>query len=562
MNVLIVDDDADMAGLLAAVCEADGHEATACGSSRSAIDHLAANPVHLLITDIAMAPPDGLELVRTARSMQPEILAIAVTGYWGRYTLPEVLATGALDLMFKPFRVEELRARLAMAAERRRMAIEEKSRARRVAFSMEKVRVLMIDESSDGAQDLRGILSDRDDGLFEILHVRNLEEAKSHLGREGVDVILLDLERPGFPGLQAVERVHGAAPNVPLVVLTARRGDREAVAGVMQAGAQDYVVKGALSEHPLQRVLLHAIERQRLQADSDSVRQQQQQLREELVLHELQLKDEFMSHVSHELRSPLTAVHQFSTILMDELSGPLTPDQRDALRVILRNVQQLESMIDDLLETTRMQTGKLSIELQSVLPSEVVADALDTLKGPAQLKDIGLVSEVDDDLPTAYADPVRTRQILNNLIGNAVKFTAEGGSVIVRAGFDNDPSFLRFEVKDTGCGLSPENAERVFERLYQVKEVARSGRKGLGLGLFICKELVARQGGRIWVTSEVGKGSSFFFTLPVFGRNTPLTTSEHMIRRDLLARVEAPPGREAVEPGGMNGQEKDSHRRR
>ena len=544
MKVLIVDDDVDMAELLRTVCESDGHEATACSSSRDATEHLKRDQVDLLITDIAMAPPDGLELVRTARAMQPGLMAIAVTGYWGRYTLPEVLATGALDLMFKPFRVEEMRARLAMASERRRMALEEKGRAKRITFSMERVRVLLVAARAEDAADIRSALADRDVGIFEVTQVPTLDEAMRYLGREGVDIILLDLglEATGGSALGAVERVHEAAPGVPLVALTTHQTDRAAAARVLQAGAQDTVVKGRLNEHPLQRVLIHAIERQRLLADSESIRQQQQQLREELVLHELQLKDEFMSHVSHELRSPLTAVHQFSTILMDGLAGPLTSEQQDALRVILRNINQLESMINDLLETTRMQTGKLSIELQSVLPSEVVADAIDTLRGPAMAREIRLSFDVDDDLPTAYADPVRTRQILINLVGNAVKFTPAGGSVTAHAGLDNDPSFLRFEVSDTGPGLGAEHTARIFERLYQVKSAVQAGRKGLGLGLFICKELVSRQGGRIWVRSELGKGSTFIFTLPVFGPNTPLTTRDHMIKHDLLARVDGPHG--------------------
>ncbi|MEO8501384.1 MAG: response regulator [Vicinamibacteria bacterium] len=560
MKVLIVDDDVDMAELLASVCEADGHDASWRTTSKDAIEHLNDHPVDLLITDIAMAPPDGLELVRTARQMQPDLMAIAVTGYWGRYTLPEVLATGALDLMFKPFRVEELRARLAMASERHRMAREEKGRARRITFSMAQVRVLLIAESVEASDELRNVLADRDGGLFEVTRVPTLEDAMGYLGREGVDIVLLDLDTTGPVATGTIERVHAAAPGLPLVVLTAERTDRNAAAQVLQAGAQDYVAKGSLMEHPLQRVLLHAIERQRLQADSESIRQQQQQLREELVLHELQLKDEFMSHVSHELRSPLTAVQQFSTILMDELAGPLTGDQKEALRVILRNVHQLEAMIEDLLETTRMQTGKLSIELQSVLSSEVVADAIDTLRVPAQLKDVELAFEVEEDLPTAYADPVRTRQILINLLGNAVKFTPAGGSVTASAAFDNDPAFLRFEVSDTGPGMDLEHTERIFERLYQVKGAAQAGRKGLGLGLFICKELVSRQGGRIGVTSGLGKGSSFWFTLPVFGPHTPLTTRDHMIKRDLLARVEGPDGPiTAVREGGIDGQEENSH---
>ena len=249
-----------------------------------------------------------------------------------------------------------------------------------------------------------------------------------------------------------------------------------------------------------------------------------------------------MSHVSHELRSPLTAIHQFSTILMDGLAGPLVDDQKEALRVILRNIYQLESMIEDLLEITRMQNGKLRIDLQSVLVSEVIEDGIDTLRGVAQAKEVALTREIADGLPTAYADPVRTRQVLINLIGNALKFTPTGGVVTVRAGLDEEPGFVRFEVEDTGCGIAAESTARIFERLYQVREPGQAGRKGLGLGLFICRELVDQQGGRIWVRSELGRGSSFFFTLPVFTRNTPLTTREFLIKRDLIARVEGPDG--------------------
>lgn len=543
MRVLIVDDDEAMAEMLASVCESDGHEARACGSSAEATSYLEGNAVDLLITDIAMAPPDGLELVRSARALQPDLMAIAVTGYWGRYSLPEVLATGALDLMFKPFRVEELRARLAMAAERRRMSVEEKGRALRIAVSLERARVLLIDDNATDAEALKTILADRDGGLFELTHASTLDEGMAFLAREGVDIVLLDFDLEGEAGgLSGMDRIHTAAPGVAVVVLTSHYTDPSAAARVLQAGGQDYVVRGHLSDHPLQRVLLHAIERQRLLVDSDAMRRQRQQLREELVLHELKIKDEFMSHVSHELRSPLTAIHQFSTILMDGLAGPLIDDQKDALRVIIRNIYQLESMIDDLLEVTRMQNGKLRIDLQSVLVSEVIDDGVDTLCGVAQGKEVALTREIADGLPTAYADPVRTRQVLINLIGNALKFTPTGGTVIVRAGLADEPGFIRFEVEDTGCGIAPESAARIFERLYQVKEPSQAGRKGLGLGLFICRELVDQQGGRIWVRSEPGRGSSFFFTLPVFTKDTPLTTRDVLVKRDLIARVEGPDG--------------------
>lgn len=403
--------------------------------------------------------------------------------------------------------------------------------------------MLLIDDNQADAKILESILADPEGGLFDLAHASTLDEGLAVLARDAADVVLLDFDLEGEAGgLAGMDRIHTAAPGVAVVVLTSHDTDPSAAARVLQAGAQDYILRGHLNDHPLQRVLLHAIERQRLLVDSDAMRQQRQQLREELVLHELQLKDEFMSHVSHELRSPLTAIHQFSTILMDGLAGPLVDDQKEALRVILRNIYQLESMIDDLLEITRMQNGKLRVELQSVLVSEVIEDGIDTLRGVAQGKGVALTRDIADGLPTAYADPVRTRQVLINLIGNALKFTPSGGWVTVRAARDEEPGFIRFEVKDSGCGIAPESTARIFERLYQVKEPGQAGRKGLGLGLFICRELVDQQGGRIWVNSEPGRGSSFFFTLPVFTRHTPLTTREFLVKRDLIARVEGPDG--------------------
>jgi anti-sigma regulatory factor (Ser/Thr protein kinase) len=235
------------------------------------------------------------------------------------------------------------------------------------------------------------------------------------------------------------------------------------------------------------------------------------------LLHQIRFKDEFLSHVSHELRSPLTAIKQFTTILLGGLAGPLNDEQREFQEIVLKNVLQLQAMIDDLLEVTRLETGKLSVEPEKASIAEAVADALNTLQGLAVAKGVTLRSEVGSDVPAAYADRARLRQILIILLDNAIKFTAERGAVTVRAlRRPQDPLFLHVEVSDTGCGISPEMIARIFERLYQVEGAAESSRKGLGLGLYICKELVSRQGGTIHIESTPGVGSIFSFTLPVF----------------------------------------------
>jgi signal transduction histidine kinase len=231
----------------------------------------------------------------------------------------------------------------------------------------------------------------------------------------------------------------------------------------------------------------------------------------------LQLKDEFLSNVSHELRSPLTSIYSFSSIIADGLAGATNQEQDEYLGIIQRNVRQLQSMIEDLLAVTAGRTGKLNIQPEETSLSEAILDAIHTVEANATAKGIKLSWFATPNLPRAFADPVRVLQVLTILCDNAIKFTPSGGLVKVEAKvFEKTPDLLLVEVSDTGCGIKPEVAERIFEYLYQVTESSQAGRKGLGLGLHIAKELVTRQGGSIWVTSTPGTGSVFSFTVPIY----------------------------------------------
>ena len=229
------------------------------------------------------------------------------------------------------------------------------------------------------------------------------------------------------------------------------------------------------------------------------------------------LQDRFLSHVSHELRTPLAAIYFFLTNVLDGLFGELTPDQRENLLLALDNSKQLKYMVGDLLESTRAEADRFSVACQPVSPPKLVSQVFSTCRANAAAKNIGLCSELAPDTPYLWADPSRVRQILVNLIDNAIKYTPEGGAVTVgNPLFGEDRQFLCLSVSDTGCGISPENCELIFDRLSQVKSATEASRNGLGLGLFVVRELVLRHGGRIWVDSQLGQGSSFYFTLPLF----------------------------------------------
>jgi PAS domain S-box-containing protein len=231
----------------------------------------------------------------------------------------------------------------------------------------------------------------------------------------------------------------------------------------------------------------------------------------------MSLQEQFLSHVSHELRTPLTAIYFFTTNLLEGVVGDVTVAQRQHLEFTLENVKQLKDMVSDLLDVSRIETLKLAVDPQHTEVNGLISEVIRTCCANAKLKNITVVADCRQSVPAAWADRSRVRQILINLIDNAIGFTPYGGTITVGVQtLEDDCSFLHLTVADTGCGISPENCLAVFDRLAQVKSVADSSRKGLGLGLFIAKELVSRQGGRIWVESQVGRGSTFHFTIPVF----------------------------------------------
>jgi signal transduction histidine kinase len=382
------------------------------------------------------------------------------------------------------------------------------------------LQVLVVEDNAGDARLLREMFSNELPGSFEVTHLLRMSDALIHLAKRATDIVLLDMGLPDGHGLDTVRRARAVAPGVPLIVLTGL--DDEALAAeAMREGAQDYLIKGQIENRALPRALRHAIERHRMQTETDLIR-----------THQLRFKDEFLSHVSHELRSPLNAIYQFVSILLDKLAGDLKPEQHQYLEIVLRNVKQLQAMIDDLLEVTRVQAGKLTIELQCTSVSDAIAYTVNTLQGTAAVKGIALSTDIAGCLPLVCADPTRVRQILIILVDNAIKFTPANGAVKVKACMlEADANLLLVEVSDSGCGINPGLTEQIFERLFQASDPALSARQGLGLGLYICKELVTRQGGHIWATSTPGHGAVLSVTLPVFSLPDLIAPALRRVRR-------------------------------
>jgi signal transduction histidine kinase len=345
---------------------------------------------------------------------------------------------------------------------------------------------------------------------------------------------LLDLNLPDSHGAETFRRVLEHSPNVPVVVLSGH--DDEALAAkAIHQGAQDYLVKGNISSKHLERSIRYAVERQGLLRALEMTQKQQ-----------LEFKNQFLSHVSHELRTPLTCIHQYVTLLLDGLAGPVSPDQSDHLKTVLKSVNQLHAMIRDLLEATRAEGGKMRVDTRCITLGELAQQAVAMLHPTASEKQIGLEIGLDQRMPLIQADPDRILEVLINLIDNAIKFTPSHGAIMVQGCMvDADMSFVYVSVSDTGRGISADAKNLIFDRLYQDPDSVDNNRSGLGLGLFICREIVRLHGGRIWVSSEQGQGSTFTFTLPIYSLPkllAPIIVHQERLRPSfVLVRVELTP---------------------
>jgi len=385
--------------------------------------------------------------------------------------------------------------------------------------------VLLI-EDNPGDADLVRLRLVESKSDVDVSCVNRLSDGIQSLKEQSPSVILLDLNLPDSQGAETYRKVLEQAPNVPVVILSGQ--DDEALAmKALHQGVQDYLVKGSISSSGLDRAMRYAVERQALLRSLEMSRKQQ-----------LEFKNQFLSHVSHELRTPLTCIHQFTTILLDGLAGEINPDQRDHLKTILKSVNQLGAMVRDLLEASRAESGKIRIELRCVALGALIRQAVAMMQPIAREKEVGLEVGVDTRIPFVHGDPGRILEVLMNLLENGIKFTPPGGAVTVQASLvQTDPDFVYVAVADTGCGIAPEARALIFERLYQDPNSIDNNRKGLGLGLFIAKELVNLHGGRIWVASEPGHGSTFSFTLPLYSLEkllSPVIVYQEKLRENIV----------------------------
>jgi len=224
-----------------------------------------------------------------------------------------------------------------------------------------------------------------------------------------------------------------------------------------------------------------------------------------------QVKSQFLANMSHELRTPLNAIINFTGFVADGILGPVNDDQLDSLNKVMTSSNHLLSLINDILDLTKIEVGMMDLFIQDVDLNEALTSLLATAKGLVKDKPVEIITDIEENLPVISGDRRRVRQIMLNMVSNAVKFTPEGSITITARHRDDE---IHLSVSDTGIGMSPEQQHLVFETFRQAKHELQET-PGTGLGMPITKAFVEAHGGRIWFESEPEVGTTFYVVLPV-----------------------------------------------
>jgi signal transduction histidine kinase len=360
----------------------------------------------------------------------------------------------------------------------------------------ETIRVLLVDDDPADRRLVQLALDRSSTEVdFDVVTVGALSEAAEFLTNERCDIALLDLGLPDSHGLETVQKVHGINPDVPIVVLTGA-ADGEMALDAIRSGAEDYLVKGKPLEFALVRIIRYTVERKRTEQNVSKLLKEVENINREL--------SDFASIVSHDLKAPLRGIKTLAEWIMTDNADRLTEDGREQMELLSSRVDRMHNLIEGVLEYSRV--GREKEKRVTVHLGELVPEIWDMISAPETIS-----FTVEMELPEIQCEHTRISQVFQNLLSNAAKYMDKPeGHVVVRC--VETGHVWEFSVSDNGPGIDQRHFEKIF-RMFQTL-TARDGFESTGVGLTVVKKIVEMYGGKIWVESEVGKGTTFFFTLP------------------------------------------------
>ncbi|MFN8474056.1 MAG: HAMP domain-containing sensor histidine kinase [Anaerolineae bacterium] len=361
------------------------------------------------------------------------------------------------------------------------------------------------------------------DGSFHIADVGGASSPYLCLDHLGMAISDVMPELTGYESL-LVSISDGRAPQLELPWINREMGDAQTVylrvslqahRGVDGASQGLFVtLEDVTPQGVAQQQVTHSRNQLRLLRDELAQRNLALEAANTELHHLDDLKSQFIEVAAHELRTPLTTLSGFLEMLLEELPGPLTSEQRRYLRIMDESAQRLQAIVNELLELTRIDAGRLQLTLQPADIVRLARDVIVNFEPQVTARNLHLRLDAEAHLPMTLCDVKRTVQILSNLVSNAVKYTLPGGQIIIHVGPASEPYFVEVTVVDDGVGIPVDEQPRVFDRFFRARTAGLTDAPGTGLGLSIARSLAELHGGRIWLESEVGHGSKFHVTLP------------------------------------------------
>jgi signal transduction histidine kinase/CheY-like chemotaxis protein len=518
-KILIVDDEAGVLLTTCAILQQEGYDVEAAASGVEAVEAIRQRHYDLVLTDLKMPGIDGLGVLAEVRKRSPLTVTVMMTGYGSVVSALDAVQLGAYEYLLKPIEVEDLKQAVRRSLERKRLS--EIDTLYRISWTVTQSQhpASMAAEISDAVRGVLGLdyacLLTCQDGQWQGNGPPTLGQAldSSSLRRalqRGLIVTDQDHEETAAAWAQnqqvrSFSLVPGIVGSRLVCVLCAHNGQRPYE---FHASAVRFL-QGLASQTAL--ALENAALIRELTSNNEELGAANRKLQE---LDKL--KSNFLSVATHELRTPLSVILGYNAMLEESLQDRLDESERQTLTESIAACKRLIRMVNSMLDISQIESGKMKMEFAIADLRNLVNGVAALFQQEARARRLHLSVELPARPLRVQVDAERIEQVLINLVGNAVKFTSAGGAITIRARHQPERRQVEISVQDSGLGIAPEDHERIFDEFAQVRNAqSDTSRDGSGLGLAIAKRIVEAHHGQLRVESTPGKGSTFFFTLPL-----------------------------------------------
>lgn len=377
------------------------------------------------------------------------------------------------------------------------------------------IQVLFLDDEESILDGVQRLFIKEPYGIFT---TTSAEKAREILKKEKIKVVVSDQRMPEIHGVKFLQEVKQHNPDVIRILFTGYT-DFSAAEEAINVGEVYRFISKPWKTTELLSTIRQSIEHYDLIVETKTKSEEIELANKKLkAMYEIQ--KEFTSTVSHELRTPLASIKTAIDLVVKKMVGEINKEQEEVLGRAKNNVDRLKRLIDDILDLTKIESGKLQMNFMMNDIHRVIQEVAQAQKDVAQSRGLYLKTELDQQVPKIPFDSDRIIQVLNNLLSNAVKFTKQGG-VTVKTQNKSQENHIVVSVIDTGKGILEKDMPKLFQKFQQLESAQENEEGGTGLGLAICKEIVTRHGGKIWVESKPGEGTVFNFILPIQERRIP-----------------------------------------